>query len=169
MRDIYRNPTLYYILVPVVVAVWPLLVWGVYLPNADDKWDDDSKQYTEALKTIEKILELDEGRLEFADSQKTAEQFEYAIAVDRVTRSCGISSKDYELSSKPIRTSRGQKIQSCHVVLKQVDITSLARFLSTLQLRWPKLQCEILKLTKIKGLRDAWKVDLDFTYYYQKT
>ena len=32
MKDVYKNPILYYILVPVVVALWPLLVWSVYLP-----------------------------------------------------------------------------------------------------------------------------------------
>jgi hypothetical protein len=52
------------------------------------------------------------------------------------------------------------------VVLKEVDITKFAKFLSTIQLRWANLQCVKVKLTKKKGLRDTWDVDLDFKYFY---
>jgi hypothetical protein len=35
MREVYKNPMLYYLLIPVLVGIWPLLVWGVYLPRAE--------------------------------------------------------------------------------------------------------------------------------------
>lgn len=168
MKQIYKNPLFYYILVPVLVALWPLLVWAVYLPNADRSWEQNVEQYQKAVGTIEEILKLDPDRLDFVRTQNGDDQFEYAIAVDKIARLCQITSRDYELSSKPIRTSKGRKTQSCHVVLKQVDITSFSKFVSTLQLRWPKLQCDQLKLTKVKGLKDAWKVDLDFMYLYEQ-
>ena len=166
MKDIYKNPTLYYILVPVMVVLWPLLVWAVYLPDAEDNWQDEKNQYSKAQKIIEEILNVDPDRLAFVDSKTSAAEFEYANVVDRVATSCKISSTNYELSTKPTRTSKGQKTQSCHVELKQVDITRFARFLSTIQLRWANLQCENVTLTKGKGRPDTWKVDLDFKYYY---
>jgi hypothetical protein len=160
MKQIYKNPLFYYILVPVVVALWPLLVWAVYLPNADRKWEQDVEQYQKAVGIIKEILELNPERLDTAGSETGDDQFDYPVAIDKITRLCQISPRDYEMSSKPARKSKGRKTQSCHVILKQVDITSLAKFVSTLQLSWPKLQCDQLKLTKVKGLPDAWKVDL---------
>ncbi|MHC4156201.1 MAG: hypothetical protein ACYST6_14960 [Planctomycetota bacterium] len=168
MKDIYKNPSFYYVLVPVLVALWPLLVWAVYLPNADRRWERDVEQYQKAVGTIEEILKLNPERLDRASSQNGDDQFEYAIAIDKITRLCQISPRDYELFSKPTRKSKGRKTQNCHVVLKQVNIASFAKFVSTLQLRWPKLQCDQLKLTKVKGLKDAWKVDLDFMYIYEQ-
>ena len=166
MKDIYKNPFSYYILVPIVVALWPLLVWVVYLPEAEHNWNLEKARYTKAQKVIEQILTLDPDRLEFADSKAGAAEFDYATAIDGIARQCKISSGNYKRSTKPKRTSKGQKTQNCHVVLKDVDIARFARFLSTIQLRWASLQCERVTLTKKKGLPDVWKVDLDFKYYY---
>ena len=166
MKDVYKNPTLYYILVPIMVVLWPLLVWVVYLPDAEENWQAEKNQYNKAQEIIEEILNIDPERLGFVDSKASAAEFEYANAVDKVATSCKISSMDYELSAKPPRTSKGQKSQNCHVELKQVDITKFARFLSTIQLRWANLQCGSVTLTKKPGSPDMWKVDLDFKYYY---
>ena len=166
MKDIYRNPILYYILAPIMFALWPLLIWAVYLPETEDNWKAERAQYNKAQKIIEKILEIDPDLLEFADLKAGAAEFDYATAVDRVAGSCKISATNYNISSKPVRTSGGQKSQGAMVVLKDVDITRFADFLSTFQLRWANLQCEKVTLTKKKGLPDTWKVDLDLKYYY---
>ena len=166
MKDIYKNPTLYYILVPIVIALWPLFVWGIHLPDAEDNWQDEKTQYAKAQKAIEAILDIDPERLEFADSKNNKVEFDYANVVDKIARSCGISSTNYELSSKPPRTAKGQKSQSCRVELKHIDITKFAKFLSTIQLRWANLQCENITLTQEAGRPDMWKVDLNFKYYY---
>jgi len=166
MKEIYKNPTLYYILVPVVAALWPLLIWGVYLPAAANNWQVEGAQYSEAQSIMAEILALDPDRLEFADSQNAAAEFDYASAVEKIASLCRIPSTHYKLSSGIIITSGGQKSQSAKVGLKQVDITKFAKFLSTIQLRWANLQCAQVKLTKKKGLPDTWDVDLDFKYYY---
>ena len=166
MKDIYKNPILYYILAPISVALWPLFIWGIYLPDAEDNWQAEKTQYNKAQKIMAEIITLDPGRLEFADAKNIAAEFDYAIAVERIASLCRIPSSNYNISSKPIRTSGGQKSQSAMVVLKQVDITKFARFISTIQLRWANLQCEKVTLAKKKGLPDTWKVDLDFKYYY---
>ncbi len=166
MKEIYKNPTLYYILVPVIVALWPLLVWSVYLPTAKRNWQIESSQYKKAQSVMREILTLDPERLTFADSQDTATEFDYASAIEKVAGLCGIKPTDYKLNSGIIITSSGQKSQSAKVDLNQIEITKFAKFLSTIQLRWANLQCSKVKLTKKKGLPDIWDVDLDFKYYY---
>ncbi|UCE98971.1 MAG: hypothetical protein JSV82_07255 [Planctomycetota bacterium] len=166
MKDIYKNQTLYYILAPIVVALWSLVVWGVYLPGAEGKWRAEKSQYNKAQEIMADILALDPDRIEFADSKATAAEFDYAKAVENIASLCKIPSRDYKLSSRPIVDSGGQKSQSAHVALKNVDITKFAKFLSTIQLRWAGLQCVKVKLTKKKGLPDAWDIDLEFKYYY---
>ncbi len=167
MKQIYKNPTLYYILAPVIAALWPLLIWGVYLPAAAHNWQVERTQYNEAQSIMAEILTLDPDRLGFADSKDTAAEFDYAIAVEKIASLCKIPSTHYKLSSRPIiADSSGPKSQSAKVGLKQVDITKFAKFLSTIQLRWANLQCANVKLTKKKGLPDTWDVDLEFMYYY---
>ncbi|MGB2810112.1 MAG: hypothetical protein WBC22_20395 [Sedimentisphaerales bacterium] len=166
MKEIYKNPMLYYILVPCMAALWPLLVWAVYLPAAERDFKEERSQYDDANDIILEILALDPTRLELADPNKTADKFDYATAVSDVARRCWIPATNYTVSSKPERSSSGKKSQSATVVLKQVDISSFANFLSKIQLRWANLQCESVTLTQKKGLKDVWKVDLDFKYYY---
>ncbi len=166
MKDIYKNPMLYYVLVPIVVALWPLLLWAVYLPRVESNLETEINHYKKAQKIITEILILDPERLDFADPNTASVEFDYAIAVERIASLYRIPSTDYKINSGMTRTSGGQKSQNANVVLKQIDITKSARFLSTLQLRWANLQCETVKLTRQKGLPDAWKVDLKFKYYY---
>ena len=113
MKDIYKNPTLYYILAPIVVVLWSLVVWGFYLPEAEHKWQAEKSQYNKAQAIMVDILALDPDRIEFADSKTTAAEFDYANAVERAG-----------------------------------------------------LQCVKVKLTKKKGLPDAWDINLEFKYYY---
>lgn len=166
MKDIYKNPTLYYILVPCLVALWPLLVWAAYLPGAKRGYEQEAAQYVEAQVKIATILGRDPTRLELTDPSKTADKFYYATAVSDIARMCGISAMNYTTSSKPVRTSGGKESQSAKVVLKQVDIKSFSTFLSKIQLRWANLQCDSVTLTQKKGLKDVWKVDLDFKYFF---
>ena len=168
MNKIYKNPVLYYILIPLTVALWPLLMWGVYLPDAKRSWKNEVDEYNKAQKIRAEILAIDPDRLGFADPKIDAVEFDYASAVEKIASLCKIPSTNYKLSSGRIisSTSDKQKSQSAQVTLKEVDITRFARFLSTIQLRWANLQCTKVKLTKKKGLPDIWDVDLEFKYYF---
>ncbi len=166
MKDIYKNPVLYYILVPCLAALWPLLVWTVYLPAAERDLKDGIAKYEEAQAKMDAILERDPTRLELADPNKAVDKFDYTVAVSDVARRCRIPAANYTVSSKPVRVSSGKKSQSATVVLKEVSIASFADFLSKIQLRWSDLECESVTLAQKKGLLDVWKVDLDFKYYY---
>jgi len=167
MKDIYKNPALYYILVPIMVALWPLLVWGVYLPNAKRSLKKEKAEYGEAQTKMLEILILDPDRLEFTDTNRAPGEFAYVRAVAKFASSCEIPSANYKVSSGPVITKQGKKSQTATVSLKDVDIVKFAKFLSTIQRYYPDLQCEKLnKLKKKEGFPDRWDVVLEFKYYY---
>jgi hypothetical protein len=168
MKDLYKNPILYYIAAPIAVAVWPLLVWGIYLPAARKDVDQQIAQQERAKVVMTKIVTLDPERLEIADANAVTAKFTYDGAVDWTANICKIPPTAYSNStSMPIET-RKQNTQSAKVDLKQVDIVRFAKFLSLIQLRWPNLQCERVALTKKQGPpdNDAWDVGIEFKYYY---
>ena len=168
MKDIYKNPILYYIVVPVIVGLWPVLVWAIYLPAAQKDVEEQMDQYKRAEPIMMEIFTLEPDRLEFADANDTAADFTYGEAIDRVASLCRIPPSKYNLNSAMIIPTNDKKSQSASVDLKQVDIRKFARFLSMMQLRWANLQCEQLKLTKKQNLpdNDMWDVDIKFKYYY---
>jgi len=166
MKEIYRNPVFYYVLGLVVITLWPLLLWAVYLPNAEESYEDQKKQYTKAQKLMDEILSLDPDRLDFSDSKDGTGEFDYAVVVEKTARLFGIPSANYTFSSGTIIKSGGQKSQAARIALKKVDITKFANFLSTIRFRWPNLQCTQLKLTRKKEAPDMWDVNLDLKYYY---
>ncbi|MHC4638115.1 MAG: hypothetical protein ACYTBP_06155 [Planctomycetota bacterium] len=159
MKQFYKNPISYYILVPVLTAMWPLLVWGFYLPGAETHYEDEETKYVESKKVMDDILNLDPDRLKASDKQNGAVKFEYPNAINEAAGAVRIK---YSLSSRPTR----KKVQSAHVVLEDVKIVQVAEFLTKLQVRWADLQCQKIALTKNKDKPDAWKADIDFKYYY---
>jgi len=165
MKDLYKNPVLYYIAVPVIVGLWPLLVWALWLPAAQESVAQQMTDYERAEPIMMDILTLDPDRLEFVDANDAAPEFTWS-AVDNVANRCKIPEDNCKLRSGRIVISGGQKNQSANVSLKQVGITEFAEFLSMIQLRWVNLQCERAKLTKRQNLPDMWDIDVTFKYYY---
>jgi hypothetical protein len=166
MKDIYKNPILYYIAVPVIIGLWPILICTLYLPNAERNLLLNTDQYNDANDIMLQIVALDPGRLDFADSNDIDVEFTYDRAVEMVAALCGIPPSKYNLNSQMLITSKEQKSQNANVDLKQIDIVRFTRFLSTIQLRWPDLQCQRVKLIQNEGLPDMWEADIEFKYYY---
>ncbi len=166
MSDIYKNPMFYYILVPALVAAWPLLVWGMYLPRAQQDWTEDQRLYDEATANIIEILEKDPERLKIAETTKSLGKFTYAEAVDRVANLCRIPSSNYTLNSGSIVTSGKKESQQARVSLVDVSIVQAAKFLSQIQSMWVNLSCERVRLTKKAGMPDQWDMDMTFQYDY---
>ena len=166
MKDIYKNPLFYYILVPVIAALWPVVIWGVYLPAARSGFDNDKQQYQKAQGVIGELLAADPERVDFTQEKGASAAFDYANAIKQTAQLTSIADASCVFSSSPAVTSGGQKTQSANVSLKDVDITKAARFLSTIQLRWSSLQCTKVTLRKKKGLPDSWDVDFTFKYFY---
>ena len=166
MKDIYKNPILYYILVPAIVSLWPLFVWAIYIPASENNMKDQQAQTRKAEAIMMDILTLDPDRRQFADSNDVGIEFTYAKEIDRVARSCGIQPGKYKLNSGMLVPSREQKSQSASVNLKQIGINKFAEFLDKIQVRWANLQCNRVKLTKKQGMPNIWDVDIEFKYYY---
>jgi hypothetical protein len=164
MKDIYRNPMLYFALAPFVVALWALLVGGWYLPIAEKAYETKEGECTKAELLMTEILKLDPDRR--TDSNETPQEFSYSNEVYRVAGLCKIPASKCTLTSKQINESRGQKTQGATVLLQDVNVQSFAQFLDTLQFRWPGLETERIKLTATKGPPDTWRIDINFKYYY---
>jgi len=162
----YKNPFFLYLIVPVILAIWPLFVWLVYLPAMEKAWARDQEHYKNAQPIIEEILTLDPERVHITEGKGTTSQFDYANAIQKVASLIRIPAGNYKLASGMLITASGQKSQSARVSLKDVSITQISSFLSTLQLHWPDLQCNTLKLTKRKDSADSWDADFDFKYYF---
>ena len=166
MKDIIKKPMFWYTAALAAAVLWPVLIWGVYLPSAKKSWQNDKAEYEKAEQTIRELLTVDPERLDFANTKDAAAEFDYATAVQSATDFCRIPPTNYKLSSRAIITSGGQKNQSADISLKEVDIVKFAKFLSTIQLRWSNLQCTKATLKKRKGVPDSWDVDLTFKYFH---
>jgi len=165
MKDVLRQSIVYYIAAPVILALWPLLLWLYYLPHTVDTWKTEQKIYTQARQLAEEILTLDPERRDYGNEKKTT-GFDYTVAINAAAKKLGIPSANYTISSKPLQRSGNQKTRECQVTINEIKIADFARFLSNLQLTWTNLQCQKVTLTKKQDLPDAWKVDLTLKYYY---
>lgn len=112
MKEIYKNKILYYILVPVLIGLWPLLVWAVYLPRAERQLNSDTELYEKAQKNIESILAIDPERLRLADEKTKTTEFDYVNEVYRVAAMSRIPQDNFKINSGVIMTSGEQKSQS---------------------------------------------------------
>ena len=167
MNNIHKNPILYYIAIPVLIGIWPLLVWAIYLPKAREDLQQNLEIYkNKAEPLMMEILTLDPGRLDSVDPNENTAEFKYDTVVDRIASLCGIPPSKCKLDARPIQETSGQKSQNANVSLTQIDITTFTRFLTTIQMRWPNLQCTNIVLTQKAGLPDIWDISLDFKYYY---
>ena len=173
IRDIAENPTemfkkasTYYILVPVAAIVFAIFSAGVSLPAAKTAWQNEQEQYKDAQPIITEMMTLDPERLQITDEQANAGKFNYASAVDNITKKCRILDADYKLITSMPTKSKKQQTQSATVTLEEIDVENFARFLAKIQLQWVNLQCTRLTLSRQKGMKDKWKGTVIFKYYY---
>lgn len=164
MKDIHKNPMFYYILVPIVMISWPLLIRAKYLPAASDAKTDKLNECKKAELMMLEILNLDPDRA--PDANGTAKEFSYSTEVYRFAEMYNIPADKCNLSSKGIVETRQQTTQGATVVLQDVDVEKGANFLDALQKRWPGLECERIKLDAVKGVKNSWRIDITFKYYY---
>lgn len=166
MREVYKNPMLYYLLIPVLVGMWPLLVGFMYLPRAEHQSQIEGSQCVQGQTAVLDILAIDPDRPIRTTKSLAPTEFSYGAAVDRVANLCKIPPSNWTCAAGNIPAS-GKKRQDARVKLTAVSISQVAKFLSTIQSMWPsRLTCENLKLQKKKGMPDQWDVDFSFLYYY---
>jgi hypothetical protein len=165
MRDIHKNPMLYYVLIPVLVGLWPLLVWAVYLPKAEQYREVEGSLCVEGQSDVNDILTLDPELPMRMGTTSAPVEFSYGVAVDRVANLCKIPARNCSYTAGNIMVSGGKKRQDARVKLTNVGIVQVAKFLSTMQ-SYVNLTCENAKVQKKKGTPDQWDVDFSFVYYY---
>lgn len=167
MREIIKNPMLYYLLIPVLVGTWPLLVAGVYLPRAEHDLEVEKVLCGDAQARVEDILAIDPDRpIRKIESVAPAE-FQYTPEVDRVASLCKIPASNWVCQATKIMPSGNKKRRDANVKLTNIGIVQAATFLSEIQSKWPnRLTCDSAKLQKKKGMLDQWDVEFNFVYYY---
>jgi len=166
MREIYKDPLLYYLLIPVLVGLWPLLVWRVYLPRAQDNLSAECRLYGDGYNCVIDILTIDPDRINRQDKGQGIKEFTFASAVNQVANLCKIPSSSYIINAGMASSSEGRKRQDARIKLTSVGIIQAANFLMSMQSMWVTLQCQDVKLQKKKGMLDQWDADFRFIYYY---
>ncbi len=63
MREVYKNPMLYYVAIPVLVGLWPLLVWAHYLPQSKHSRLIEGGLCVQGQTDVNEILKIDRDRL----------------------------------------------------------------------------------------------------------
>jgi hypothetical protein len=159
MREIYRNPMMYYLVAPVLACLWPLLVAMMYLPAAQRDAKNERALCIEGQTYILDILKYDPDRLIFTPD-KGEKGFSFAKAIERVANLCAIRSANCDYTAG----SADKKTQNAKVTLKAVGIVQAATFLSQIQSSWVGLKCDQVKLTKKEGVPDQWDVEMRFWY-----
>jgi len=155
----------YYLVAPVLVSLWPLLVSMMYLPDARRSMKQEQTLCVEGQKHILDILRYDPERLRFAP-EKDETEFSFDKAIARAANMCGIRSAHGYSVGGIGGDKNDKKTQNAKVDLKAVGIVQAATFLSSIQSMWVGLKCDQVKLTKKKGMPDQWDAEMKFWYTY---
>ena len=167
MRDFYREPVFYYVLAPILIGLWPLLVWSMYLPRTQEQYETEQGDLIDAQAGIMEILTLDPDRLDIVDpNDSTLGKFAFLQAIDRAVNLSNIPSDGYKPNIYPPRKVQGKDIQTARLNLEDIGIKQVAKFLTEIQSTWVNLTCDSVKLTHREGMSDHWDVDIDFTYVF---
>jgi hypothetical protein len=166
MKDYHKNPNFYYIIIPVLTVFWLLFVSTSALPKSKQELKKTFDASNSAEDLIIKILQTDPDRLNYKNEKGKSSEFDYTTAIDQFAKLCGIAPSKYSYTGGRDVKRSGMKTKSADVSINDVDIETLAKFLSTILIRWPDLKCDLIKLTKLNTGKDNWKVALKFTYYY---
>ena len=115
------------------------------------------------------ILSLSPERIESEDPNKEKIEFSYDRVIDEVASDCSIDEGNCNWHTGGIVVSKASKSQQATVIIKAVSITKIAKFLSIIQSRWPKLVCNSINLDKKANRPDEWDINIDFRYFYSAT
>ena len=168
MKIDLKNPTVYYIAVPILAGIWAVMAGFVFYPRSLEAWDKGRSDADLVKKQIEQLVSLQPQRLIFAakDGEKP-EEFDYTKTINDFAKVFSISDTNYNVTVRGKAKRSGRQTQSATIAIKSIDTEKLAQFLSALLLRWPDLKCEVLSIEKIKNTKNNWKSNLSLTYYYE--
>jgi hypothetical protein len=167
MRQKISKERLLFLIVPIVVAVWPLWLTFSALPAASKGWDSDVKKIDDARNLITEIMRLDPDRLQNVDAKGALVKFEYPVAVNKVASACNVSPSAYKINVLPaVKPSTGQASQDAIVTIDKVSVTTATEFVSLAEQRYnPNLRCIQLGFKRIRDQKDLWEIDLTFRHF----
>jgi len=167
MKIDYKNPTVYYIAVPVIAGLWAILAGFFFYPASIEAWEESRSDFESVEKQIKQLVALQPKRLDYKVDQKAKpEEFDFTKTINDFARVFSISDSNYNLTVRGQTKRAGRETRSATIVIKTIDIEKLAQFLSAMLLRWPELKCEVLSVEKVKKTKNNWKVNMSMTYYY---
>ena len=165
-RDFWKQPDVFFILLPVLAAVWALVSGLVLYPRHGKAWNDKMAQYAEAAVLLDQILQLEPARMNYQEQSGQAGDFDYTTEVDRFTKELGIASGSYTLNVRQAIKQKGKTRKSADLSFKSIKVETLAGFLASMLARWPDLQCEQAALDKVANTKNEWNVKLRLVYIY---
>ncbi|MHC4834753.1 MAG: hypothetical protein ACYTCN_02205 [Planctomycetota bacterium] len=168
MKIDLKNPTVYYIAVPILAGIWAVMAGFVFYPRSLEAWDQGRSDAALVKKQIEELVSRQPQRLTFAaEGGEKPEEFDYTKTINDFAKVFSVSDTNYNLVVRGKAKRSGRQTQSATIAIKSIDIEKLAQFLSALLLRWPDLKCEVLSIEKVKNTKNSWKCNLSLTYYYE--
>ncbi len=164
MQDILRNKMVYFLAIPVVLLVWSSYNSLVVLPQRHDQYQELVEQYSKSQPLIGQIIKLAPERVIQANDKDS--QFDYDVAIMKTAQLCQISPSKITPNIRSKITNSRQAVHDATVSIDEIKIQQFAKFLSVSLHLWPDLQCQRLKLIRLKGDKDSWKADVSFRYFY---
>ena len=166
MKDYLKNPLFYYAAVPAVAAVWALAAGLVFYPRALAGWEEKQSEYETAQDFLAQLVEIEPQRLAHKQEAGISGDFDFTQVVNEFATLFSIPPANYTLNTRGETRRAGKRARSATLDIREIDVEKLSMFLSTLLMRWPDLQCEILNLDKLPHGKNAWRVGMTLTYYY---
>jgi len=167
MKDYLKNPLFYYIAIPVVAGVWAVAAAAVFYPRAATAWENEKNDYETAEELLAQIIKIEPQRLTHQQEEGAAAgDFDFTQAVNQFATLFSIPPANFTLNTRGETRRAGKRARSATLSIRTIDIERTAKFLSTMLVRWPELQCEQLSFEKLPQGKDNWRVDMTLTYYY---
>ncbi len=162
-----KNPLFYYIAVPAVMGLWAFAAGVIFYPKAVSNWKDSREEYKTAQDLMAQIVAIEPQRLAYkAEKGTQVGVFDFTQVINEFATTFSIPSSNFTLNTRGETKRSGKRARSAQFSVKSIDIERLTKFLSTMLIRWPDLQCEIMSIEKLPQGKNNWKVDMTLTYYY---
>ena len=167
MKKYLKNPFFYYAVIPAVAGIWAVAAGMVFYPRASSSLQDSQAEYKAAEELLAQIIAVEPQRLVYKQEKGTAVvDFDFTQVVNEFASLFSIPSSNFTLNTRGETRRAGKRARSAVLSIKTIDVEKTTKFLSTMLIRWPDLQCEILSLDKLPQGKNNWKVDMTLTYYY---
>ncbi|MBW8035647.1 MAG: hypothetical protein FVQ79_08465 [Planctomycetes bacterium] len=167
MNYFYKRSNFYYLAIPIAAAIWVLVTLTILSGNANKSWGKNKKIYTKGQVEICKILAEDLDILKPEKSTNDKTEFDYGKVFTKFAGANSIPSSTWTHGTSPESKRKGKVTQTASLVINDIGVERLTRFLTGMLDTWPDLKCESLTLVKLKTGPDNWKIpELKFTYTF---